>query len=296
MNRIDVSPFEVQVFLEVAARGSFSRAAEASGLSQPAVSRAIGRLEQRLNIRLFDRTTREVVLTPLGQTFLPIAQRVVRDLTVSLDELRSYVSSVVGHVTVAALPSVAATLLPQALRRFHSDYPAVTIAILDSFQDNVAGAVAQGAADFGISVRPSKDAQLDFVPLVQDRFFAVLHRDDPLVSAKVRWNDLFAQPFIAMRSMTSVRCLTDEVAADLGLKSEPPLQASHPATAGAMIEAGLGVSALPELTLKLLSSGALVTRPLIEPITTRTLGVLTRSGRTLPHLAQTLIEYLHRLC
>ena len=154
MNRIDVSPFEIQVFLEVAASGSFSRAAETSGLSQPAVSRAIGRLEQRLNIRLFDRTTRQVVLTPHGQTFLPIARRVVRDLTVSLDELGSYVSSVVGHVTVAALPSVAATLLPEALRRFHADYPAVTIAILDSFQDNVAGAVARGEADFGLSVQP----------------------------------------------------------------------------------------------------------------------------------------------
>ncbi|MDF3856239.1 LysR family transcriptional regulator [Paracoccus pantotrophus] len=292
MNRIDVSPFEIQVFLEVAASGSFSRAAETSGLSQPAVSRAIGRLEQRLNIRLFDRTTRQVVLTPHGQTFLPIARRVVRDLTVSLDELGSYVSSVVGHVTVAALPSVAATLLPEALRRFHADYPAVTIAILDSFQDNVAGAVARGEADFGLSVQPPPTARLDFAPLVEDRFFAVLHRDDPLAAAEVRWSDLFARPFIAMRGMTSVRRLTDRVAADLGLTVEPALQASHPATAGAMIQAGLGVSALPQLTLKLLSADDLAIRPLTDPPVTRPLGILTRSGRTLPHLAKTLIDYL----
>lgn len=292
MKRIDISPFEVQVFLEVAASGSFSRATETSGLSQPAVSRAIGRLEQRLNIRLFDRTTRQVVLTPHGEAFLPIARRVVRDLTVSLDEIGSYVSSVVGHVTVAALPSVAATLLPYALRGFHRDFPAVTIAILDSFQDNVAGAVARGEADFGLSVTPAGGMRLDFQPLVEDRFFAVMHQDDPLAGDAVRWADLFAKPFIAMRSMTSVRRLTDQVATDLGLSVDPAMQASHPATAGAMIQAGLGVTALPELTLKLLSADNLVLAPLIDPVVSRPLGILTRSGRTLPHLAQTLIGYL----
>jgi len=292
MKRIDISPFEVQVFLEVAASGSFSRATETSGLSQPAVSRAIGRLEQRLNIRLFDRTTRQVVLTPHGEAFLPIARRVVRDLTVSLDEIGSYVSSVVGHVTVAALPSVAATLLPDALRGFHRDFPAVTIAILDSFQDNVAGAVARGEADFGLSVTPAGGMRLDFQPLVEDRFFAVMHQDDPLVGDEVRWVDLFAKPFIAMRSMTSVRRLTDQVATDLGRSIDPAMQASHPATAGAMIQAGLGVTALPELTLKLLSADNLVLAPLIDPVVSRPLGILTRSGRTLPHLAQTLIGYL----
>ncbi|WP_199260385.1 LysR substrate-binding domain-containing protein [Paracoccus binzhouensis] len=232
------------------------------------------------------------MLTPRGQAFLPIARRVVRDLTVSLDELGSYVSSVVEHVTLAALPSVAATQLPDALRRLHADYPAVTIAILDSFRDNVAGAVARGEVDFGLSVRPPPTARLDFAPLVEDRFFAVLHREDALAAAEVRWSDLFARPFIAMRGMTSIRRLTDRVAADLGLTVEPALQASHPATAGAMIQAGMGVSALPELTLKLLPADNLAMRPLTAPLVTRSLGILTRSGRTLPHLARALVDYL----
>jgi LysR family carnitine catabolism transcriptional activator len=292
MKRIDISPFEVQVFLAVAESGSFSRSSEHAGMSQPAVSRAISRLEQRLNIRLFDRTTRQVALTPHGRAFLPIAQRVVRDLTVSLDELRSYVSSVVGHVTIAALPSVAATLLPTALHRFHTDYPSVTIAILDSFQDNVAAAVAQGEADLGISVEPPPAMRLSFSPLIEDRFFAILPRGHPLVAENVRWSDLFAHPFIAMRAMTSVRVLTDRVAADLGIVVEPEMQASHPATAGAMIQAGLGVSALPEMTMTLLSPEGLVMRPLVEPVVIRPLGLVTRSGRTLPHLAQILADYL----
>lgn len=294
MRRIDILPFEVQLFLEVAKAGSFSRASDSCGLSQPAVSRAIGRLEERLNIRLFDRTTRQVVLTPHGEAFLPIARRVVRDLTVSLDELRSYVSSVVGHVTIAALPSVAATVLPDALRRFHADYPSVTIAILDSFQDNVAGAVARGEADFGISAEPPASAHLQFEPLVRDRFFAVLRAGDPLANEGITWAQLFTRPFIAMRGMTSVRMMTDRAASGLGLSVEPALQASHPATAGAMVQAGLGVTALPELTLRLLSTDGLVIAPLNEPEVTRELGLVTRTGRTLPHLVEILIRYLQR--
>lgn len=293
MKRIDISPFEIQIFLEVAATGNFSRTSETMALSQPAVSRAINRLEQRLNLRLFDRTTRQVVLTPFGEAFLPIAKRVVHDLTVSLDEMTSYVTGGSTHLAIAALPSVAARILPAPLRRFHIDFPSVTIDILDSFKGNVSEAVTRAEADFGISVETEAAPHLGFSPLVRDRFFAVLHHDHPLAAqAELSWADLLQSPLIAMRTMTSVRQLTDQLLRDLGQVGGYAHEATHPATAGAMIEAGLGVTALPELTLELLPRGNLVFRPLNAPELCRDLGIIFRRGRTLHPLAQKLMDYI----
>lgn len=293
MRRIDISPFEIQIFLEVAATGNFSRTAETTALSQPAVSRAINRLEQRLNMRLFDRTTRQVALTPFGEAFLPIAKRVVHDLTVSLDEVTSYVEGGSTHVSIAALPSAAARILPDPLRRFHRDHPAVTIDIIDGFKGSIAESVTRAEADFGISVEAEAAPHLGFSPLARDRFFAVLHRGHELAAREVlTWAELFQSPVIAMRAMTSVRQLTDQLLRDLEQAGSYAHEATHPATAGAMIEAGLGVTALPELTLELLPKGNLVFAPLVEPALYRDLGILFRRGRTLHPLAVRLMDYI----
>ncbi|MFC0220195.1 LysR family transcriptional regulator [Pseudochelatococcus lubricantis] len=287
MNRIDIAPFEFQLFLEVAASRNFSRAAEMCGLSQPAVSRAIVRLEQRLNVRLFDRTSRQIVLTPHGEAFLPIARRVIHDLTVSLDELRSYVSSVVGHVSIAALPSLAFSFLPDVISGFHKDFPAVTIEILDTFKQNVASAVAKGEVDFGISAELDEtEPHLEYRHLKTDRFRAVVQLGHPLAKRKsITWDELLNHPFIAMRERTSVRSLTDRVFQNINPEKRPVLETSHPSTAGAMIAAGLGVTALPDLTLPLVAHRQLKIIDLQGPILERRISIISRRNRTLPHLA-----------
>ena len=281
MKRINLSLFEIEVFLQVDRLRSFRAAAEALGMSQPAVSRAVARAEGRLGVRLFDRNTRSVEPTPQGREFAAIAGRLIGDLRSSLDDLGDYFRSARGRVAVAGLPSVTAGLLPPVIDRFRRSHPGVSVGVIDTLLDGVVGAVLSGEADLGIAGRPAND-KVEFTRILSDRFVAILRQDHPLARASaVTWADLAGYPFVAMSRITSVRPLTDRGFAQAGVAVEPEFEVSHLATAGALVAAGLGVTALPVLTLPVLAHPALTTRLLQGPEVTRDIGVLTRSGRTL---------------
>src|SRR5919205_1072597 len=93
---------QLRAFAAVAREQSFTRAAERLHVTQSALTAAIKALEEELNLRLFDRSTRAVVLTPQGQHFLPVAEKLLRDLTESLDDLKTLADRQRGSVTVAA--------------------------------------------------------------------------------------------------------------------------------------------------------------------------------------------------
>ena len=105
----------IQAFVEIARLGSFQRAAEALCLTQAALSRCIQRLEEFVGVRLLDRTTRVSALTPVGREVLPLAERLVEDLTYGLERLRTMADLLLVDVAVATTQSVALRLLPLAL-------------------------------------------------------------------------------------------------------------------------------------------------------------------------------------
>lgn len=297
MKRIDLSPFELQVFLVLAETGSFRSVAQHFALSQPAVSRAVARIEQRIGARLFDRTSRSVVPTPQGEALLPIARRVIHDLTTSLDEITQSLSAIGGHVAIAALPSIASAILPPLFAGLRRDDPEIRLSIIDTLLDGVTGAVAQGEVDFGIAVEPSRRLpDLVFEPLTTDRFVAVLSAAHVLAQRQeIAWADLAAHPFVAMTRVTSVRQLTDQGFLDAGCEVEPAFEVSHLASAGALVSAGLGVTALPELALKAFDTSGITTRPLNAPVVHRAICLVRRRGRTLSPTAALVCQRLRTL-
>lgn len=109
---------ELRLFRGVAEHGSFSLCAEHCGISQPALSRTIKLMEDRLGVRLFDRDTRTVALSSYGRHLLPIAERVLREVEAGLDSLDQLASGARGRIVVASLPSLSATVLPRAISAF----------------------------------------------------------------------------------------------------------------------------------------------------------------------------------
>jgi LysR family carnitine catabolism transcriptional activator len=105
-------------------------AAEDLGLSAPALSRLIARVEDRLGARLFDRYTRNVALTPQGQALEQLTRRILGEAAAALTEFDRYLAAALGRVTLAGLPSVTAGLLPRPVARFAVSHPEVEVAIL----------------------------------------------------------------------------------------------------------------------------------------------------------------------
>ena len=278
---INLKHHQLSSFLAVAEEGSFSKAAQRLAVSQPALSRTIMMMEETIGARLFDRNTRNVSLTPVGEELRSMAKRVVQEIDSLSGELQRFVEGRRGRITVAALPSVAAILLPTAIARFAATAPEVDIHIRDGLSQRVLGAVEAGDADVGITVRSPSKGRLLHQPLCSDEFGLVCRADDPLAQCEsVAWSVFGHRPFIAMASDSSVRVATDAALLQAGLQVSPLYECSFLGTVGHLVAAGLGLSALPRLTCPLTGAGNLVWRRLEAPVVERKIGTVIRADRT----------------
>jgi DNA-binding transcriptional LysR family regulator len=282
----------LEVFCAVARSRSFTRAAEDLHVSQPVVSRTVRELERSLGVDLFARTTRSVSLTPQGEELLQLAGDLVERFERTMDRFAEYCRGDYGRIVVATLPSIAAGYLPPILVEFVAENPGMRVEILDVTAAEAARAVESGAADLAIA-SPATAPSLRSELLVRDRFLAVLPESHPLAARRtLTWATLAEEPFIAMSVGSSVRELTDLAMSDAGVSPTNVVEARNIATAGGIIAAGLGVSAFPELVLPLLSSSAIVTRPLRGPIVHRDIAVITSADLALSPPAQRFVSAL----
>lgn len=272
---------ELEAFLLLADTCNFRQAADRFHISQPALSRIIQSAERKLDARLFDRSTRHVALTPSGEELLPIARRIVAEFHDSLSDLSEFVAGRKGRITIACLPSAAAALLPRAMLAFERTHPRVTLALVPMSDEYVQERVADGRADFGMSVAPATPGRVAFEPVAQDDFVLICSANDPLASrVRVDWRVLASRPLVASGSSSSIRPLVDRVLAETGLAIAPKYEATNISVVGAMVAAGLGVAPVPRLALCLMDVRGLAVLKLGRPAVHRELGILTRSGRS----------------
>lgn len=294
MKRINLDLFELQAFVRLAEFKNFRGAAEAVGLSSSALSRLIARIEDKLDVRLFDRDTRNVELTPQGHRLLELGGRILAETETALDEFDVFLAARRGQLTLAGLPSVTAGLLPPIIARFAADRPDVDVRIFDALSDGVVAALLERRADLGFTAGAvAASDRLAFKPLFEEPFMAVAWAGGPLDEPRsYTWEELVSMPFIAMSPGTSVRALIDSAMAHEGLTLRPRFEVSHLATAGALVAEALGVTALPSLTLPVLGAKGLVVRPLERPTMFRRIGLAYLAGRTLSPSARTFRDLL----
>src|SRR5690606_30216326 len=136
-------------------------AGEAIGLSQPAVSRAIHEIEQQLDLRLFDRSTREVVLTAGGELLAQRLPRQIDELETTLSDVHRWAHARRGKVRVASAPTLSAALMPACLARCAVEEPGLEVLLLDRIQRDVLDSVLAGEVDFGVIVEPDSAYEND---------------------------------------------------------------------------------------------------------------------------------------
>ena len=282
---------DLLAFRAVAELSNFRRAAEAVHISQPAFSRRIEKLEQALGVRLLDRTTRRVSLTTVGRDFARKVQQLLDDLDGSLLGIRGVTTSRMGVVTVASVPSAVNYHVSQVLRRYREIYPKVRIKILDASANAVLDAVSRSEADFGINFTGSQEPDIEFVPLLEERFVAACRRDHPLARKRsVSWADLAAHDYIAISKTSGNRLLIDQALAGGSGAPQSLYEVEHVTALLGLVEAGLGVAAVPSLAMPGKDHPLLVSVPLVDPVVTRRVGLIRRKGRSLSPAAQQLYE------
>lgn len=285
---------QLEAFVHVAASKNFRQAAAELEQSQPVISRLIRQAEQALGARLFDRDTRRVDITPIGRQLLPIAKRVLRNFDDDLEEFRDFMAGGSGRIAVVALPSLSVSVLPQAIAAFADSYPRVTYDLFEAPAERLLSMLLEeGKVDFGLSVRPDPDRRLQFHPLTDDPFVLLCRRDHPLASRKtVPWSVFGNQPCIVSAQHTSIRPVTDAVFQRLATPPQILLEFPSVPAAGALVASGIGIAALPQMTLGLLDMQALTAVPLTRPYMSRPVGLVTRVGRSLSPVTRAFMDQL----
>lgn len=244
---INLSMRDIDTVLVLGRTLNFRQTAAQLHLSQSALSTQVLRIEEALGVRLFDRSTRSVRLTAAGQVFLQQAANLQAAFREAIDAVGGIVRADQGQVAVAALPSLAARLLPRVLMAYRKAHPGVALKVHDVLSGPAFGLVRAGEVDFALTAADPQQADLHYEPMMSDSFILLIPPDHPLARSRapLRWLDTADAAHVSMVQPSSVRQYTEWAFLQNRVRFQPAFEAEHLATIVAMVECGFGVAALP---------------------------------------------------
>lgn len=278
----------VRSFLTAARLGNFTRAAAELHISQSAFTVQIRQLEEALGVTLFDRSKRRIHLTSAGKDVQAPLERLLVDAEAVLSRTREIAGLRRGTITVAVLPSVAASFLPAILRDFTRRHPGISVQLRDIVAERILAAVCSEEVDFGIGSTVRVHRELRNTPLFVDKLCAFVPKSHTLArQPSVTLRDLAAFSLILTGRESSVREIVDRALKREKLAVTVDYEANYLSTALSMVRAGLGVAILPECAAPDNSSD-LRSIPITRPSLSRRIEIIQRSDRSLSPAATKL--------
>ncbi|WP_118135953.1 LysR family transcriptional regulator [Oceanicella sp. SM1341] len=187
---------ELMVFLSVCRLGSIGAAAQAMGMTQPALSRSLKRLESRLRVQLFVRHSGGMEPTSFGRVLLRHSELMEFETNRVIEEIDLLNGAATGHVRVGIVPSVAPVMLPRAVARAQASSPDVHIRIVEGSGDQILAAVQRGEVDFAVLGKPEGEVDLLVQPLGSEVVNVVARAGHPLsLGGRVTVEDVAAFPW-----------------------------------------------------------------------------------------------------
>ncbi|MEA3130773.1 MAG: hypothetical protein QOF46_2568 [Paraburkholderia sp.] len=285
---MNVSLQQLKVFVAVARERSFTRAAREFDLTQSAVSRCVRELEDAVELKLFDRTTRQVELTNAGASLERRIGRLLDEIELTLREERAAYDGHTGVVVLASNPVLSSGWVAQGLARCASAFPELIVSVKDQPQSGVIASVEQGEVDFGVVsvAEPLGGDQLHAQVVFTTPLHVVMPPAHPLArQASVAWRALQDWALVTLNADAGVRAALELAFNAHGLKRRPVQELGHIAAVLRMVELGLGVGVLPVDAHWPAPGALLVSRPLVPEMNLTTLLVHRRNRSLRPNAA-----------
>jgi DNA-binding transcriptional LysR family regulator len=288
---------QLRAFVSVARLGSFTRAARMLGVSQPALTVQIRQLEDALGVRLLDRNTRSVTLSQVGREFVPVLERILDEINTFTSDAREVTSRRRGLVTIAAIPSICASLLPDAIAQFKSAHPGITVKMRDTLAQTVIALVKAREVDFGIA-STLRDPEIETQTLFTDWMSVLFPPGHPIGQhARVTLKELARYPLIYLDAGSSVRALVERAFESAGMRVSPAYEVTYMTTAVAMVRAGHGVTVLPAATAQeAQQTSNLMAREIHHERFRRQICLIQASGRSASPAAREFMELVQAAC
>jgi DNA-binding transcriptional LysR family regulator len=278
----------LEAFIAVAELGSFRRAASRLGLSQPALTRRLQRLEGVTGAELLDRRTQPIRLTAAGTALLPDAQEAIARLRAAIR--RAGDPDRGQRVEIGCLPTLAVRHLGPLLAAHGRAFPHSEVVLHESSATEIRAMLDANRIDFALAAIGAERWNVERVPLFDEPFFLVLPADHRLVQrASVGWADLRDEPLVSTHDNSENRRLVDAALDQARVHTTWRVEVRHLATAVAMVAAGAGIIALPASALPEPLPPTLATVRLVRPALTRRVGLLSPRDRQPSQAARSLM-------
>ena len=279
---MDLNLRHARAFVAVARHGSFTKAAAALHLSQPALTVQIRNFENALKVKVLDRSSRSVELTRTGRELLPTLERTLRELDAVVADTHAVSAGHKGTVRIAALPSFAASLLPEVIRTVRETEQGLGFVVRDAISSRVFDLVAAEEVDLGLAGGEVPCDRVEVLHRSEDRLFVVFPRDHALGRLRiVKFKELVDVPMVLTVHSTSVRAVVER--AFLRARARPVVvcETNHMMTAAAMVASGLGITILPGSARGIAAMPKLCWRPIDDDAFVRAIALVKKPRRTL---------------
>jgi len=290
---MNVTLKQLRAFVAVARTGSFTLAAERLFLTQSALSGQIKELEQALGLRLFDRSTRRLNLSEVGQGLHPLVEKILHDLDDVLAKVDDLKALKGGAVSIAAPQLLASTLLPEVIAAYSRAQPQVRVKLTDCVVEGVIPRVFSGEVDIGVGPERDANSAITATQLFEMPFMAVFPPGHALEKRKtLRWSDLERYPVISLQGQFTERLMGDLYGTSRVQGLTPTNEVAFMSTALSMVNEGLGITICMPYAAAQVRLYGLVMRPLTHPVVSRKFYLYTRNGHTLSPAAQSFLDFL----
>ncbi len=272
---------QLNTFLAVADCGSFSRASEKLFVAQPALSRQIRRLEETLNVKVFIRHGRGIVLSGAGEILYERAVRLLRDLDQAQADVSASAGKITGQVVLGILPTIAHTLVGSIVEEYHRQYPQVRLAVKSAMSGTLQQMVMQHRLNIAITYSPASQRNVRSWPLLEEPLFLIGPAGSPFAGRKsVTVAEMLEQALVLPEEKHGLRLKVEQVSANLGLTVKLALEISAWPLLIDAARRGLGYSVLPFAAVQdRVDRGDIAAAPITSPELSRKLVLLTPADR-----------------
>jgi DNA-binding transcriptional LysR family regulator len=236
---------QLEAMRAVVVTGTTIQAAQVIGLTQSAVSRLVSQLEDGLGFALFDRHRGRLTITPEGQEFYSVAERILD----GVDQIRDTAVNIRAHgagtLRIAAMPAIGTCMLPKPLQLLQAENRRLNVIVHLKSRSELQHAVADRQYDFGLATMPIVQQGLTVEPLCRVRSVLILPKGHRLTEHKiVNAADLEGERFVSLSADTVMRYRTEELFTRLKIKRQLTVEAQSTILMGNLVELGLGVAVI----------------------------------------------------
>jgi DNA-binding transcriptional LysR family regulator len=273
----------LRVFREVAARGSFTAAANALHYSQPAVSHHVARLEEELGVQLLIRQPRGLSVTPAGEQVLRHADAVLDRLDEAERELGDLAAAATATVRLAAFPSAATTLVPETVAALARRYPEITLEVVQADPDESLPDLRDGRHDLALTydyplMDSEPEPELEYELLFEDHLLLALPALHPLAEEPVADLAALADDTWVAPNPCLCRDAVEAACSSRGFIPNVVSQTNDYLAMQGLVALGVGVALIPRLALSAGVRDGVALRPVEDPPLVRTTSIVRRSN------------------